>query len=41
MMKGFIYRTGLAVKDLGERRRAAWLVRLGHWIRGLVMRKEG
>jgi hypothetical protein len=37
MMKGFIYRTAAAVKELGERRRMAWLLRLGLWIRGLVM----
>jgi hypothetical protein len=37
MMKGFIYRLATAVKDFAERRLWGWLVRLGLWIRGLVM----
>ena len=39
-MKGFIYRTAVAVKDLGERLRWAWLIRLGYWIRNLVMKRN-
>jgi hypothetical protein len=37
IMKGFIYRTAAAVKELGERTGCRTLVRLGYWIRGLVM----
>jgi hypothetical protein len=36
MMKGFIYRTAVTVKELGERTGCRTLVKLGYWLRGLV-----
>jgi hypothetical protein len=35
-MRGFIYRTGIAIKELGERIQWVWLVRLGYWILGFA-----
>lgn len=31
--RGFWYRIGIRLKDLGERKRIAWLIRLGYWIK--------
>lgn len=38
LLRGFVYRLGVAIKEYGERSRKAWLVRVGLAIRGLVIR---
>jgi hypothetical protein len=37
-MGGFIFRLGVSLKDLGERIRRGWLIRLGLAIRDFVLR---
>jgi hypothetical protein len=37
-MIGFIYRGAVSLKEFGERRRLGALIRLGLWIKGLVIK---
>jgi len=37
-MAGFIYRLAIDIKDLGERRKWAWLVRIGYCLREAAYR---
>ena len=32
-MKGFIYRTGIRLKELGERKNWIWAYRIGVWLK--------
>jgi hypothetical protein len=36
-MEGFIFRLGVGIKDLGERLKCNWLIRLGLNIRGAAL----
>ena len=38
MVTGFIYRRALSLKDLGERLRWNWLIRLGYSLREVAYR---
>jgi hypothetical protein len=40
-MRGFIYRTGVRIKETGERLGLPWLVRLGYLVRGFAARGRG